>query len=84
VTWAIRYARAAERDIDGLDPVVRRRVLAAIGSLARDPFANPNVKVLNRGGYRLRVGDWRVIYTLQDNVLVVLVVRVAHRREAYR
>ncbi len=34
--------------------------------------------------YRLRVGDWRVIYTLHDDVLLVLVVRVAHRREAYR
>jgi mRNA interferase RelE/StbE len=34
--------------------------------------------------YRLRVGDWRVIYALQDEVMVVLVVRVAHRREAYR
>jgi len=42
------------------------------------------VKALQGGGYRLRVGDWRVIYDLRDDVLVVLVVRVAHRREAYR
>ena len=39
-----------------------------------------------KGGdrYRLRVGDWRVIHTLHDDVATVLVVRVAHRREAYR
>jgi mRNA interferase RelE/StbE len=85
VTWAIRYARAAERAIDALDPTVRRRVLAAIGFLARDPYAAPNVKALQGAAqYRLRVGDWRVIYTLHDDVLVVLVLRVAHRREAYR
>jgi mRNA interferase RelE/StbE len=36
------------------------------------------------GNYRLRVGDWRVIYTLRDDVLVVLVLRVGHRREVYR
>jgi mRNA interferase RelE/StbE len=35
-------------------------------------------------GYRLRVGEWRVIYTLRDNVLTVLIIRVAHRREVYR
>jgi mRNA interferase RelE/StbE len=36
------------------------------------------------GNYRLRVGDWRVVYTLRDDVLVVLVLRVGHRREVYR
>jgi mRNA interferase RelE/StbE len=45
----------------------------------------PNVKALQgQPGYRLRVGDWRVIYTLQDEVLTVLIIRIAHRREAYR
>lgn len=85
MTWTIRYARAAERAIDTLDPAVRRRVLAAIGSLACDPYAAPNVKALHGAAqYRLRVGDWRVIYTLHDDALVVLVLRVAHRREVYR
>ena len=83
--WAIRYEREAERAIDGLDPQVRRRVLLAIGSLARDPRSTPGVKAM-RGGdtYRLRVGDWRVIYTLQDAVLLVVVVQIGHRREVYR
>ena len=70
MNWTIRYAGAAERDIDALGAGVRQRVLAAIGSLARDPYAAPNAKALTgRAHYRLRVGDWRVIYTLQDNVL---------------
>jgi len=85
VTWAVRYTREAERDVDGLDPAVRRRVLIAVGKLATDPRTAPNVRPLKGSDrYRLRVGDWRVIYALQDAVLVVLVVRVAHRREAYR
>jgi mRNA interferase RelE/StbE len=43
------------------------------------------VKALKRHDrYRLRVGDWRVIYTLQQDALVVLVVRIGHRREVYR
>ena len=85
MTWAIRYKREAERAIDALDPSVRRRVLLAIGNLARDPRSVPNVKAMKGSDeYRLRVGDWRVVYTLRDDVLMVLVVRIAHRREAYR
>ncbi|HME21175.1 MAG TPA: type II toxin-antitoxin system RelE/ParE family toxin [Acetobacteraceae bacterium] len=85
MSWTVRYAREAERDIDALDPQVRQRILLAIGNLARDPRSAPNVKAMKgANGYRLRVGDWRVIYTLHDDVLVVLIVRVAHRREAYR
>ena len=85
MTWTIRYEREAERAIDALDPVARRRILIAIGRLAADPRGAGNVKAL-RGSdnYRLRAGDWRVIYTLRDDVLVVLVLRVAHRREVYR
>jgi mRNA interferase RelE/StbE len=44
----------------------------------------PNVKALEGGGFRLRVGDWRVLYDLRDDLLVVLVARVAHRRQVYR
>ncbi len=85
MTWAIQYERQAERAIDALDPEIRRRVLNAIGALAADPRTTRNVKALQgQPGYRLRVGDWRVIYTLQDEVLTVLVIRVAHRRDAYR
>jgi len=42
------------------------------------------VRALTGGGYRLRVGDWRVVFTLDGTVLRVTVVRVAHRREVYR
>lgn len=85
MTWAIQYERQAEKSIDALDPVIRRRILNAIGTLAANPRTAPNVKALQgQTTYRMRVGDWRVIFTLQDDVLTVLVIRIAHRREAYR
>ena len=84
MTWAVRPTRQAERQLEALDAPTRQRVANALARLARDPYASPSVKALHGGGYRLRVGDWRVIYDLRDDVLVVLVVRVAHRREAYR
>lgn len=85
MTWTIRYARQAERAIDALDPPVRRRVMLAIDTLVGDPRSASNVtKLQGRDEYRLRVGDWRVVYTLHEDVLLVLVVRVGHRREVYR
>lgn len=85
VTWTIRYEREVERAIDALKPVARRRVLLAIGVLAADPRTATNVTTMKGSDlYRLRVGDWRVVYALRDDVLMVLVVRIGHRREVYR
>jgi mRNA interferase RelE/StbE len=61
-----------------------RRGLPGRCAFAADPYAAPNVEALKGGGFRLRVGNWRVLYDLRDDLLVVLVARVAHRREVYR
>ena len=57
-----------------------------LDQLAQDPYArNPNVtKLQGRPGYRLRVGDWRIIYELEDDRLVILVLKIALRGGAYR
>jgi len=60
------------------------RIVTAIDRLAENPFLGNALKGELRGLRRLRVGDYRVVYELRDDMLVVLVVRVAHRREAYR
>ena len=54
--------------------------------IAADPYADhPNAKKLQgREGYRLRVGDWRVIYAIQNEKLMILVLKVASRGEAYK
>jgi mRNA interferase RelE/StbE len=84
VTWTDRFTPTAQRQADNLDPPVRERVTSALTRLALDPHRAANVKALRGSSrYRLRVGDWHVIYTLENNVLVVLVVRVGHRREVY-
>jgi len=69
-----------------MDRAVAKRLRAKILALARNPLApNNNVRKLTGiEGYRLRVGDWRIIYTLRHEVLTVVVVRVGHRREIYQ
>ena len=62
-----------------------RRVDARILALAEDPRP-PGAKRLagSEGLHRIRVGDYRVVYAIEDDVLLVLVVRIGHRRDVYR
>jgi len=62
----------------------RTRIVAAIDRLAETPHLGAALKGDLRGLRRLRVGDYRVVYEVRDEELVVLVVRVAHRRDTYR
>jgi mRNA interferase RelE/StbE len=68
-----------------MDPRIVKRIRSKVLALARDPNApNNNLKKLTGvEGYRLRVGDWRVIYTLRHQELTVIVIRVGHRSEVY-
>lgn len=83
--WSVTYTAEAIKALTGMDHTVARRIRAKILALARDPkVPNNNVeKLTGIEGYRLRVGDWRVIYTLRHEVLTIVVIRVGHRREVY-
>jgi len=84
LAYQIAFERKAERELLALQKPARERILKALRKLAPDPFAATNVKALKGGGYRLRVGDYRVLFTVETEILLVLVIRVAHRREVYR
>lgn len=66
-----------------LDPPVQKRLHAAIALLAQDPRPPSSRPLKGRPGYRVRVGDYRVIYTIHDDVLLIVVVTVGHRRDVY-
>lgn len=76
--------RSAEKEIRKLTAPDFARVVGAIQGLASDPRPPQSRKLSGREAYRIRVGSYRVVYTVEDARLVVEVVRVAHRREAYR
>ncbi len=81
--YRIELRPAAVRSLRKLDPQVRRRVQGAIALLAQNPRP-PGARALQgRPGIRVRVGDYRIIYTIEDDVLVVVVVRLGHRRDVY-
>lgn len=83
--YRVLVMRSAERDIAALPPPLKRRVATAIGGLASDPRP-PGAKLL-RGSdrrWRIRVGDYRVLYLVHDADVLVVVVKVRHRGHAYR
>lgn len=85
MAYRVDLAAAARRELRGLDSGVRDRILRALINLEADPRP-PSVKKLkgNDNYWRIRVGDYRIIYEIRDQLLIVLVVPIAHRREAYR
>jgi mRNA interferase RelE/StbE len=85
MAWRIEYSADAVLALRRMPVNLARTLRGKIERLAIDPRApNNNVKALKgRPGYRLRFGDWRVIYALRDDVLIVHVLAVAPRGRAY-
>jgi mRNA interferase RelE/StbE len=81
--YRIELRPAAVRALRKLDPPVARRIQGAIALLADDPRPPAARALQGRPGLRVRVGDYRIIYTVDDDVLLVVVVTVGHRRDVY-
>ncbi len=85
MTYAVEVSQPAAKALAKIERKARLRLVGAIELLAIDPRP-PAAKML-RGGehgrWRVRVGDFRIVYTVQDDRLLVLALRVAHRREVY-
>ncbi|MEO5960841.1 MAG: type II toxin-antitoxin system RelE/ParE family toxin [Opitutaceae bacterium] len=78
-------ARASDWMTDCLDVKLRRRIGRAIDALPSNPRPNGCVKLSGEDRvWRVRVGDYRILYEIRDERLVVLVIRIANRREACR
>ena len=84
--FSVEYSKAARKALKAMPRNTARLILEKIDALAADPMApNRNVKKLtNHPGYRLRVGDWRVVYLVHEHALLIAVVRIAPRGEVYQ
>ncbi|OEV11908.1 type II toxin-antitoxin system RelE family toxin [Streptomyces nanshensis] len=85
--YAFRFTTAAQRQIRAIDRPEAMRILTALTALGDDPYReDADIKKLTgpSGLYRLRVGNYRVAYQINDGELVVLVVKVGDRRDVYR
>lgn len=83
MSYRIELRPAAVRALKKLDPPIRRRIQGAITLLAEDPRPPAARTLRGRPGLRVRVGDYRIVYTVEDDVLLIVVVTVGHRRDVY-
>jgi mRNA interferase RelE/StbE len=84
--YELRYSRLAAKALLSMPKADQRRMRAALEAIARNPR---NVRadatpMKGRKDFRLRIGDWRAVYDFQHDVMVVLVIKIGHRREIYR
>ena len=83
--YQIEFTASAARSLSKFGKALQFRITAKIDALANQPRP-PGVEKLHgrRNRYRLRVGDYRIIYEIQDRILLVLIVDIGHRKEIYR
>jgi mRNA interferase RelE/StbE len=85
LAYRIEFAPRAERDFKALDGSIRGRIARRIQSLAENPYPQGIKKIEGEDAlYRLRVGDYRILYQVHGQRLVILVVGIGHRRDIYR
>ena len=83
-SYEIRFRKSVGKDLDPIPKRDVRQIVAAIAALANNPRPPQSRKLSGSEKYRLRCGAYRVLYEIQDDVLVVCVVKVGHRKDVYR
>ena len=84
MSYRVIFSRSARKQMERLSGETEIRVLARLSELEANPRPPGCKKLTNRDAWRIRIGDYRVIYEIYDQVLHVIVVTVGHRREVYR
>lgn len=82
--YKIEFKRSASKEIRALPSKEIKKILAKINTLVENPRPADSTKLSGEDKYRVRCGDYRIVYAIEDKVLTVYVVKVAHRKDAYR
>lgn len=86
-TYRVEFTKSAVKEFDRLQTKMRARIVEALRVLSANPFSDLlKIKKLKGADtlYRFRLGDYRVVYEIRKEVLVILVIKIGHRSEVYR
>lgn len=84
MTHKIEILRSAQKQLSKIERKDQSRIIKAIRELAEEPRPQGGKKLSGRPAWRIRIGSYRVIYEIQDERFLVLVIDIGHRREIYR
>ena len=83
MSYEIRIIRPAEKELNGFPITIQKRIIKRILSLGNNPRPRGARKLSGREEYRLRVGDYRILYIIDDKKHTVRIIAIGHRREVY-
>ena len=82
--YKIQVKKSAEKELGKIPKIELLKILDKIKSLADDPHPAGSIKLTNQEKYRIRVGNYRILYKIEENILTVFIVKVGHRKNIYR
>ncbi|MBI2119284.1 MAG: type II toxin-antitoxin system RelE/ParE family toxin [Elusimicrobia bacterium] len=82
--YQLKVLPSAQRDLDSLDSLLFERIKSKLLELRQDPRPIGIVKLINEEGYRVRIGNYRALYRIDDRNKLIYLYRIKHRKEVYR
>ena len=82
--YKVNFVKSVKKDFKKIRKLEVSKILDAIDELAKNPRSSKSKKLKGEKLYRLRVGNYRVIYDIQDNVMLIFVIKLGHRSDIYR
>jgi mRNA interferase RelE/StbE len=76
--------KVRKKDLPSISPKDVRRIIERIQKLANDPYPVDAVRLKGRDEWRIRQGDYRILYIVEEKIVTVFVVKIGHRREVYK
>ena len=84
MAYRVIIAKSAAKSLNALPKKIQVRVIGVIDLLSENPYPPASKKLKGRDGYRIRTNDYRILYTVENEILTVRVVAVGHRKEIYK
>jgi len=82
--YIIKFTSASQKQLQKLPSKIQNRIVQKIKELSSNPRLSGYIKLAGRDGYRVRTGDYRIIYDIYDGELVVLIINIDHRKQVYK
>ena len=82
--YKIEFKKSAVKELNTLPYKDIPKIINRIKSLSFNPRPQDCIKLSNREDYRIRVGNYRIIYSINDNILIITLIKIGHRKEIYR
>ena len=84
MSYTIIVSKSAQKVLKALPRKQQLRIIGVIDTLAQNPFPPASLKLKGRDGFRLRTNDYRIIYTVKNQMLIVHVLAIGHRKDIYK